>query len=76
MDGGSTVPSYRREGEAYTMHISIKYQDCCVVPFRERRTKCASMRVLKNTSNNKEDNQWPAPTKTSRWGPSGGSVTS
>ena len=43
MDGGSTVPSYCREGEAehgapnfvrqaYTMHISIKCQDCSVVP--------------------------------------------
>ena len=46
MDGGSTVPSYRREGEAehrapnfvkqvYTIQISIKCQDCSDVPSRE-----------------------------------------
>ena len=51
------MPSYRREGEAehgapnfvrqaYIVHICIKCQVCSVVPSRERRTKCASMRVI------------------------------
>ena len=32
--------------QVYTMHFSIKCQDCSVVPSHERRRKCASMRVL------------------------------
>ena len=36
--------------QVYTMHFSIKCEDCSFVPSREKRTKCASMRVRQKSS--------------------------